>query len=924
MSIVTALFGSKKDKDIKALEPIVKLVNEQEDWAKSLKDEDFPKQTVQFRKELSEGASSDSILPKAFALAREASFRVLGERHYDVQIMGAVVLHQGKILEMKTGEGKTLTCVPAAYLNALEGKGVHVVTVNDYLAQRDSQWMGRVYKFLGLTVGCVLSQMDNARKKEAYNCDITYGTNNELGFDYLRDNMQLSLSGKVQRGHHYCIVDEIDSILIDEARTPLIISGPSSEDENLPRNAQRTVQFFKECEKDPETGTYPVISAMARFDATAKKEPDGDYMLDEKSRRVTFTAQGMVHMEEILKRLNIISGSLYDDSNFEYVHYITQAMVANHLYHKDVDYVVQDNQVQIVDTFTGRILYGRRYSDGLHQAIEVKENIKIQGRFVTQATITFQNFFRMYDKLSGMTGTADTEAQEFNEIYNLDVVVIPTNKPVIRKDMLDSVYLNEQFKLEAVCKEIEKVHKTGQPLLVGTASVEKSELLSAMLRKRGVPHEVLNAKNHAREASIIENAGAVGAVTIATNMAGRGTDIKLGGSPEYFARKICSSEASPEELAVALEKTHDQWLEQYNKVKELGGLYVIGTERHESRRIDNQLRGRSGRQGDPGVSRFYVCFDDTVLRLFAPDSAKALLSRVGLSSEPLEMSILTKSIETAQKRVEERNFEIRKHLLDYDDLLNEQRNFIYKQRDEILSQENLIPRILEANYEFAQEAAEVAFDKSNNLSKTEALVQDFREKTGFELPASLNFDEMTQAEAVEKVKEAVKASIDEKVRIVPAPILSMFIQQTYLKNIDNNWVEHLEELEALRDAVGLRSYAQRDPLLEYKIEGSEIFDHMIDTIKTAVLKTVNRVQISLTPSAYTARQRQFTAQHKDFGISNLAQQQAARVRNAAQNIGQTSSVQVVRTAPKVGRNDPCPCGSGKKYKNCCGKNVSSN
>ncbi len=670
-SFLAKLFGSKKDKDIKALNPIVDKVNSYEIWAKSLKDEDFPKQTQLFKDRIAGGETLEDLLPQAFALAREASFRTLGERHYDVQIMGAVVLHQGKILEMKTGEGKTLTSVPAAYLNALEGKGVHIVTVNDYLAQRDAAWMSPIFNFLGLSVGVIVSNMDNSRRQQSYKCDVTYGTNNEFGFDYLRDNMKTRYQDKIQPKHHFCIIDEIDSILIDEARTPLIISGPADDDTKQAINAEKVISYFKECEKDPQTGEYPEISAFARFEDGAMLEPNGDYMLDEKNRRVSFTKQGMVHMEELLQRLGIIEGSLYDDENFEYIHYVTQAMVAKHLYHRDTDYVVQDNQIQIVDEFTGRILYGRRYNNGLHQAIEAKEHIKVYGKNKTLATVTFQNFFRMYDKISGMTGTADTEAPEFASIYDLDVVVIPTHVPVKREDKDDLVFLSEQFKYQAICKEIQRVHETGQPILVGTVSIEKSELISGLLRRMGIPHEVLNAKNHAREALIIENAGAKGAVTVATNMAGRGTDIKLGGSPDALARKICKTEATAEEFKAAKEKTHAQWLANYEEVKSLGGLYILGTERHESRRIDNQLRGRSGRQGDPGVSRFFVSFDDTLLRMYAKDNIKSIIGRLGMNTgEPVEHSLVSKMIETAQKRVEERNFDIRKHLLEYDGVVS--------------------------------------------------------------------------------------------------------------------------------------------------------------------------------------------------------------------------------------------------------------
>jgi len=921
MSILTAIFGSKKDKDLKHLNPIVEKVNSYESWAKGLKDEDFPLQTKRFKERLAAGETLDQILPEAYALVREASFRVLGERHYDVQIMGAIVLHEGKILELKTGEGKTLTSVPAGYLNALEGKGVHIVTVNDYLAQRDASWMGPIYNFLGLTVGAIVSNMDNERRRQAYLCDVTYGTNNEFGFDYLRDNMKLREQDKIQPKHHYCIVDEIDSILIDEARTPLIISGPADDDTEFAKNAERITQYFKECEKDPETGEYPVASAFARFEQGAKLEPEGDFMLDEKSKRISFTKEGMLHMEELLKRFNIIQGSLYDDENFEYIHYVTQAMVAKHLYHRDTDYVVQDNQVQIVDEFTGRILYGRRYSDGLHQAIEAKEHIKVLGKNKTLATITFQNFFRMYDKLSGMTGTADTEATEFNQIYNLDVVVIPTHLPVIRKDMDDLVFLNEQFKYSAICQEIRRVHETGQPILVGTVSIEKSELISALLRKMGIPHEVLNAKNHAREATIIENAGAKGAVTVATNMAGRGTDIKLGGSPDALARKICGSEATEEELKAAREKTYDQWKAAYEEVKALGGLYILGTERHESRRIDNQLRGRAGRQGDPGISRFYVSFDDSLLRLFAKDNLRAIVGRLGMNSgDPIEHAMVSRVIETAQKRVEERNFDIRKHLLEYDDVLNEQRNFIYDQRDKILVDDNMIGRVLDACNEYIDFEVEQAPVKNGerNLS---ALHQEIMDTIGFDYEPKNGDDRLAPDKLSERIGSEVKALVDSKVAITGPQVFSMFIRQNYLRQIDTRWQNHLEELEDLRDSVALRSYAQKNPLTEYKLEGSEIFDRMIDQIKTSVAKNVIKVQIRTDSTPRNTPVRKTVETHKEglsFGAMTANQQAAAR---ASANAGAVSPVQVVRTAPKVGRNDPCPCGSGKKYKNCCGRNT---
>ncbi len=924
MSIITKLFGTKNEKDIKALMPVLDKVNSFSDWAKGLNDEDFPQITSSFKNRLSKGESLDSLLPEAYALAREASFRVLGERHYDVQILGAIVLHQGKILEMKTGEGKTLTCVPAAYLNALEGKGVHVITVNDYLAKRDAEWMGPVYRFLGLSVGSIVSMMDNARRLEAYKCDITYGTNNEFGFDYLRDNMKYSYEDKIQPKHHYCIIDEIDSILIDEARTPLIISGPADDDTLLAKNAERVTEYLKECEKDPETGDYPVFSQFARFEEGAKLEPDGDFMLDEKSRRVSFTKAGMVHIEAVLQRLNIIKGSLYDDENFEYIHYVTQAMVARYLYHRDTDYVVQDNQVQIVDEFTGRILYGRRYNDGLHQAIEAKEHIKVLGKNRTLATITFQNFFRMYDKLSGMTGTADTEALEFNEIYKLDVVVIPTNVPVQRKDLDDYVFLTENYKFKAICKEIERVHETGQPILVGTVSIEKSELVSSMLRKAGIPHEVLNAKNHAREAVIIENAGALGAVTIATNMAGRGTDIKLGGSIDYLARRICSTEATEDELKAARAKVYPVWKEQYEKVKELGGLYILGTERHESRRIDNQLRGRSGRQGDPGVSRFYVSFDDPLLRLFAKDNIRALVGKLGMNDgEPLEHSMVSRVIESAQRHVEEQNFEIRKHLLEYDDVLNEQRNFIYAQRDEILQDKNIIMRAINSCADIVQDCIEES-SKMSGEERLSNIIKSVNDSTAFEYIPERDDEKLSDSELLEKIKAGIKAKVDEKVSLTGVPVFSFFIQQNYLRQIDTRWQNHLEELEDLRDAVSLRSYAQKNPLTEYKLEGFDIFDEMIDQIKKSVAKILNRVQINSQPYSRNGRLNKTTESHSSgMQFSDIAQKQLEHVRDASVNAGKTNNIQVVRQGAKIGRNDPCPCGSGKKYKNCCGRNQGS-
>lgn len=892
--IFRKLFKTKQERDIKHLTPLVNRVNERSEWAKELKDDQFPLITNQFKERYGQGESLDSLLPEAFALAREAAERVLGERHYDVQIMGAIVLHQGNILEMKTGEGKTLTCVPAAYLNALTGKGVHIVTVNDYLARRDAEWMGPIYRFLGLSVGSIVSDMDNEARREAYNCNITYGTNNEFGFDYLRDNMKWSLEEKIQPQHNYCIVDEIDSILIDEARTPLIISGQAADDTLKIKISNTIALQLTPCKVDEETGEYP-------------EEGPGDYQIDEKQKRVMFTNAGLNHMENLLQRNNVIEGSLYDGENFEFVHYMTQAVKAHQLFHLDTDYVVAEGKVQIVDEFTGRILHGRRYSDGLHQAIEAKERIKVERQNKTLATITFQNFFRMYEKISGMTGTADTEAPEFLKIYNLDVVVVPTNVPVVRVDHQDLVYLTEEYKLDAIVREIEKVHQRGQPILVGTVSIEKSELLSTLLRRRGIKHEVLNAKNHTREAKIIENAGAKGSVTIATNMAGRGTDIKLGGSLEGRIWAACGIDATPEEYGEAKKRVYPQWLEDYNAVKELGGLYILGTERHESRRIDNQLRGRAGRQGDPGVSRFFISLEDSLMRLFAKDSVRALLDRIGMGGEPIEHSMVSRAIEKAQMRVEERNFEIRKHLLEYDDVLNEQRNYLYGQRNSILQADDLLERALQACEDMVAEIV-VNYDfQGREKSKNLALLKEELERTfHFVPPFKEEFNTLK-----ETIYDAYRVHVEEKVKLTGKEVFNDFLRLQYLRQIDIRWQEHLEQLEALREAVYLRSYAQQNPLLEYKLEGFDIFDTMIDQIRRYIATLLVRVKIEATPTRRVERGAVQTVESHS-GVSQFG-------TSGEPNLGSTGTqVQVRRTTPKVGRNEPCPCGSGKKYKHCHG------
>jgi preprotein translocase subunit SecA len=901
--IVSFLFGSKHQRDIKKLLPLVAQINALEPDFQQMATDEFPKKTKEFKERLAAGETLDDILPEAFALVREAARRALGERPYDVQLLGGIVLHQGKITEMKTGEGKTLSSVGAAYLNSLTGKGVHMVTVNDYLAERDAKWMEPVYASLGVSVGFVLSNMDTAARKEAYNADITYATNNELGFDYLRDNMKWDANEKAQRSHAYCIVDEIDSILIDESRTPLIISGQVDDDTSKYGQVDSLVNLLTECEKDPETDDYP-------------EEPVGDYKLDEKSKRVLFTDQGMNKVEEILHNRKIISGNLFAENNFEYIHYMTQAMRAHLLFNKDVDYVVQDGKVEIVDEFTGRILHGRRYSEGLHQAIEAKERIKVAKQNKTIATITFQNFFRLYDKLSGMTGTADTEAKEFTKIYGMDVVVVPTNRPVARDDQNDTIYFNEKFKYDAIVNEIREANQKGQPVLVGTVSIEKSEVLAKHLTRAGIRHEILNAKNHHREALIIAEAGAKGSVTIATNMAGRGTDIKLGGNPEFRARKKAGTEATPEEFKKALEAEMKSWRKDYEEVKSLGGLFVLGTERHESRRIDNQLRGRSGRQGDPGRSKFFLSLDDTLMRLFANDSIRGMMGRLGMADgEPIEHPWINKSVENAQKRVEERNFDIRKHLLDYDDVLSMQRKLIYSQRDSILTDDKLFERILRT----ADELLEDILQPYRRLSRLgDSLVPIMDElKEAFFYEETLNNEDavlLTIPELRERVLDYIKKDLEEKNSKVTPERLNMYIRFEYLRKIDQNWQQHLDNMEALREAVSLRSYAQKNPLLEYKLEGSDIFNEMIEDIRIHVAKKIIRVRIEKAPAGGQRRVGgQMRANHKSMGgfgaLQNNQRKEAA---------GQ--KVQIRRTVPKVGRNEPCPCGSGKKYKHCHGKN----
>lgn len=916
--LIQGLFGSKSEADLKELLPLLHKINARESWALNLSQEEMVAQTETWRQLLSNGTTPEEILPDAFAIAREAARRVLGERPYDVQMLGAIVLHRGKIMEMKTGEGKTLSSVAAAYLNALSGRGVHVVTVNDYLAERDAGWMGPVFAYLGVSVGYIVSEMDNEARKGAYRKDITYGTNNEFGFDYLRDNMRFDLDGKVQRGHHYCIVDEIDSILIDEARTPLIISGQTQDDTSKFREVNRIVLDLQESSKDPETGDYP-------------EEPDGDYKVEEKSRKISFTDAGLNHLEELLNRKKIISGSIFDQEYFEYLHYATQALRAHRLFHIDQQYVIKDGKVEIVDEFTGRILHGRRYSEGLHQAIEAKEGIRVAARNRTLATITFQNFFRMYEKISGMTGTAETEAKEFGKIYGLDVVVIPTNRPVARLDQDDVIYVSEEDKYEAICDEIERLHHKGQPVLVGTISIERSERLAMLLKNRGVRHEVLNAKNHAREALIVSEAGAKGSVTIATNMAGRGTDIKLGGNPEFRARRSVPEDASPEQIEAAIRREREKWIGDYEEVRRLGGLYVLGTERHESRRIDNQLRGRSGRQGDPGESRFFLSMDDDLMRLFGGGrfNLKSIMERGLEPGEPLNHSLINKSIERAQNKVEERNFDIRKHLLEYDDVVNEQRKVIYEQRDAIMRDTALLDRVVATAEDIVDEIiADLELPNDLNEAAATQLVSRIQERLLFGAPRDPSaYAEFSVSRARDELLTDMRRELARKAEIAGPERLNFIIRIEYLRTIDQRWQDHLENLEELREAVYLRGYAQRNPLLEYKLEGFRIFDDLLAEIRLRLARMLFAIKAQGMEERRPAGASQGTAHHSDVSLlgaggsdSGASASNAAR-KGAGSAGSRPKQVQVRRTYPKVGRNDPCPCGSGKKYKYCHGRDA---
>ena len=887
---LTKVFGSKHERDIKRMQPLVEAINALEPEIQALSDEALRAKTAEFRQQVEKGTALDDLLVPAFAVVREAAIRAVGMRPFDVQLVGGVVLHQGMIAEMKTGEGKTLVATMPVYLNALEGKGAHVVTVNDYLARRDAEWMGEIYRFLGLTVGIVQHDMPDADRQAAYAADVTYGTNNEFGFDYLRDNMKFDLESMVQRGHHFAIVDEVDSILVDEARTPLIISGPSEDSVDKYSRIDRIIPRLKRGEEIEEPD--------------GRKYTTGDFLVDEKAHTVTLTEEGSTHAEKLLGIEN-----LYDIENMDLLHGINQGLRAHNLFKRDVDYLVKDNQVVIVDEFTGRMMPGRRWSDGLHQAVEAKESVRIERENQTLATITFQNYFRMYDKLSGMTGTAETEATEFGEIYDLDVVVIPTNQEMVRDDRPDLIYRSAKEKWTAVAEELAGCHHRGQPTLVGTISIETSELLSRLLKRKGIPHVVLNAKYHEREASIVAQAGRKGTVTLATNMAGRGTDIVLGGNPVALAR----SEVDPAENAQAYEEA----LERYKKaceaerqeVLEAGGLHILGTERHESRRIDNQLRGRSGRQGDPGSSRFYLSLEDDLMRIFGSERMKGFIGRGMVEGEPIEHRMVTKAIERAQKQVEGRNFEVRKHLLEYDDVMNKQREAIYELRKDILSGREGTEYVLRTaediiGYIIQTHCPEKADPRDWNLSeiRTDALAY-----FGIDLNQSdLEIEEMGVEEIEEALVSAVKAKYGEKEERYGEEIMHTFERYVLLREVDQAWKDHLLALDHLKEGIGLRGYGQRDPKQEYKKESYEIFQQMKEHIEDSVVKKLFLFE--------PVSAEQLAAQHRRRQAPPADMRFSAPFKSAQRQKPQT----MVRKGEKVGRNDPCPCGSGKKYKKCCG------
>ena len=932
--ILAKIFGTKTEREIKALQPTIAAINGLEPQLKELSDIDLAAKTIGFKEKLSQGATLDDILIEAFAVCREGGRRVLNMRHFDVQLIGGIVLHHGKIAEMKTGEGKTLVATLPSYLNALSGKGVHVVTVNDYLAKRDSEWMGRLYRFLGLTTGVIVHDLDDLERRDAYAADITYGTNNEFGFDYLRDNMKFQLANCVQRGHNFAIVDEVDSILIDEARTPLIISGPSE---------QAVDKYFK---------VNAIIPSLVRGEVIEGKEPGekyttGDYTVDEKHRSVALTEEGVLKCEKLLNVPN-----LYEPEYIELNHHVQQSLRAHVLYQADKDYVVKDGEVIIVDEFTGRLMPGRRWSDGLHQAVEAKEKVKIERENQTLATITFQNYFRLYAKLSGMTGTATTEASEFGKIYKLDVTEIPTNRKMQRIENQDLVYRTEEEKFRNAAKELKTLHEKGQPVLVGTISVEKSERLSALLKKMGVKHEVLNAKNHEREASIVSQAGRKGAVTVSTNMAGRGTDILLGGNPDLMAKEALRKAGKDPDLMITTPAGKAEWEEtlakfkaqtdkEHDEVIALGGLHILGTERHESRRIDNQLRGRAGRQGDPGSSRFYLSLQDDLLRIFGGDRMQNLMLKLGMEEDvPIESGLITKRIASAQQAVEVQNFESRKHLLEYDDVMNKQRTAVYKLRRDLLEGLDQKEHVLEMTRGALAAFIDMRCPEGVHISTydTAGLRNDVMNQFGLRTDG-MDFAQMSREEIEENLYEQLVQKYQQKEDVIGSDIMRQTERMIMLQVVDDQWKDHLLSMDHLKEGIGLRGYGQKDPLVEYKKESFTIFQDMMDRIEDETI----RILFTFTFEAGRPDSPFGTANDSEYEEEPVEPEVSEEERRAAQAVvqdftkkierdknremqqlqfiggGSTATVaQPVIKGDKVGRNDPCPCGSGKKYKKCHG------
>ncbi|WP_158771164.1 preprotein translocase subunit SecA [Paraglaciecola sp. L1A13] len=904
-SILTKVFGSRNDRTLKKLNKITEQVNQVETEFEALSDEQLKAKTGEFQKRLQDGESTDNLLPEAFAVVREASKRVFSMRHFDVQMLGGQVLHTGQIAEMRTGEGKTLTSTLPAYLNALSGKGVHIITVNDYLASRDAEGSRPLFEFLGLTVGCNIPGMNHAQKKEAYAADITYGTNNEFGFDYLRDNMAFSPNDRVQRELHYAIIDEVDSILIDEARTPLIISGQAEDSSELYRKINTIIPQLELQDKEDEEGN----------------NGDGDYTIDEKGKQVHLTEKGQIHVEEILKSSGILdeNESLFAAANISLLHHVNAALRAHKLFSRDVDYIVKGEDVVIVDEHTGRTMEGRRWSEGLHQAVEAKEEVNIQNENQTLASITFQNYFRLYDKLAGMTGTADTEAFEFQSIYGLDTVVIPTNKPMVRKDKADLIYLTAQEKYEAIVEDIKDCVKRGQPTLVGTVSIENSELISDILKKAKIPHKVLNAKFHEQEADIVAQAGKPGAVTIATNMAGRGTDIVLGGNWQVAVEGINDPKPG------TIEKIKEQWQKDHDAVIESGGLHIIGTERHESRRIDNQLRGRSGRQGDAGSSRFYLSLDDALMRIFASEKMGNMMKRLGMErGEAIEHPWVTRAIENAQRKVEGRNFDMRKQLLEFDDVANDQRKVIYEQRNELLDEGEISATIDAIRVDVVNSIIDqyIPPQSLSEMWDVSGLEGHFKSEFLLDIPLQKWIDEddkLFEEKIRERILDEVSASYKAKEEVVGADVLRQFEKAVMLQNLDSHWKEHLAAMDHLRQGIHLRGYAQKNPKQEYKRESFELFTEMLEALKVEVVTVLSKVQVKAESDveAVEEQRRQADEQPKQYEHETASVTQEPE--QAPEQSAPARSGNALREGPKVGRNDPCPCGSGQKYKQCHGK-----